>query len=80
MYNYLKYLFYNEKPKSKKNIIKNDDYQKYYKHIILLKDLKKFFRFKNSEYLKALLRNKYINENTKNDKLDYKNYKNIIKK
>jgi len=80
MYNYLKYLFYNEKPKSKKNIIKNDDYQKYYKHIILLKDLKKFFRFKNSEYLKALLRNKYIYENTKNDKLDYKNYKNIIKK
>jgi hypothetical protein len=80
MFNYLKYLFYNQKPKSKKIITKNDDYQKYYKHIILLKDLKKFFRFKNSEYLKALLRNKYINENTKNDKLDYKNYKNIIKK
>lgn len=80
MYNYLKSFFNYGNPKAeKKIIIKNDDYEKYYKHTMLVKELKKFFLYKNSDYLKALLRSKHKND-TKNDKLDFKNYKNIIKK
>jgi hypothetical protein len=80
MYNYIKSFFNYGNPKTeKKTIIKNDDYQKYYRHIMLIKELKEFFLYKNSEYLRALLRNQYRND-TKDNKLDFKNYKNIIKK
>lgn len=44
------------KPETKKPIY--DDTIKYYKHIKLMKDLKKFTIYKKSPYLKALLKYK----------------------
>lgn len=67
--------FFNYGQPEKKKIIINNDTQKYYKHIKLMKELKKFIIYKNSFYLKALMKNKINETYTQKRKLDYLFYK-----
>ncbi len=71
--------FFNYGQPEKKKIIINNDTQKYYKHIKLMKELKKelkkFIIYKNSFYLKALMKNKINETYTQKRKLDYLYYK-----
>ncbi len=72
--------FFNYGQPEKKKIVINDDTQKYYKHIKLMKELKKFIIFKNSFYLKALMKNKINETYTEKRKLDYLYYKQFAQK
>ena len=63
----------------KKKIIINEDTEKYYKHLKLMKELKKFFLYKRSFYLKALMKNTTYEAYSKKRKLDYEYYSNFAK-
>jgi len=62
--------FFNYKKKKSNKFTYNDDNNKYYKHLKLMKELKKFFYYKNSLYLKALLNNTKYETYYKKSKLD----------